>query len=410
MTTTVTGAVATREAGIVGVMWTRKAHFAAILPEHVEVRSFLGTAAAALYASPTLMQAAETSPDSLITALMRCAAMGHQPGTEEFYLTPRKIKGVWTVLGIEGYQGVVESMYRAGAVKTVIVREVCAKDGFSYVEGEMDKPVHSFGGTGTAQTGADFFGATGSRDRGAMVGAYAYAIMMTGAVSRVCVLTRDDVYAARDSGGYRADDPYSPWNRLDAGRDHPEFTGRSMWWKTAAKRLKPWVPTSAEYRREQLRAAAAASDLAGGRTPPPGNGHAVYDAEVVEDTPNVPSADAPTPPAHAANPVPHSAEGTHPGPAPSGHPAADEAATGPGPERASSGQRSVVLRHFKRIGFDGRHEETLGYMSRIADRVINEPPELTPDEARKITAVLEGCNDESDLIRLTAPEPPDDGA
>ena len=30
---TVSGAVATREAGIVSVMWTRKAHFAAILPE-----------------------------------------------------------------------------------------------------------------------------------------------------------------------------------------------------------------------------------------------------------------------------------------------------------------------------------------------------------------------------------------
>jgi recombination protein RecT len=362
---TVSGAVATREAGIVSVMWTRKAHFAAILPEHVEVRSFLGTAAAALYANPTLMQAAETSPDSLITALMRCAAMGHQPGTEEFYLTPRKVKGVWTVLGIEGYQGVVESMYRAGAVKSVIVREVCALDGFSYVEGEMDKPVHSFGGTGTLGTGADFFGATGSRNRGPMVGAYAYAIMMTGAVSRVCILTRDDVYAARDSGGYRADDQYSPWNRLDAGRDHPEFTGRSMWWKTAAKRLKPWVPTSAEYRREQLRAAAAASDLAGTRTPAPGNGHAVYDAEVA-DTPDVPSAD--------------SAEGAQ-------------------PERASSGQRSMLSRHLDRLGIEDP-EERLGLLSLLACREVDGPDDLTPDEAKDADSRLKGCKDRAALIAL----------
>src|ERR1039457_3968159 len=181
-TTTVTGAVATREAGIVSVMWTRKAHFAAILPEHVEVRSFLGTAAAALYANDLLMKAAEQSPDSLITALMRCAALGHQPGTDEYYLTPRTVKGRLTILGIEGYRGIVERMYRSGAVKSVIVREVCAKDKFKYVEGEMDRPQHAIGGGdpyNSNSTGADFFGATGSRDRGAMVGAYAYAIMTT---------------------------------------------------------------------------------------------------------------------------------------------------------------------------------------------------------------------------------------
>src|ERR1017187_4848187 len=163
-TNTVTGAVAKREAGPVLVMWDRSTHFKAVLPAHIDVRSFLGTAAAALYANDLLMKAAEQSPDSLITALMRCAALGHQPGTDEYYLTPRTVKGRLTILGIEGYRGIVERMYRSGAVKSVIVREVCALDGFSYVEGEMDKPVHSFGGSGTGiGTGADFFGATGSR-------------------------------------------------------------------------------------------------------------------------------------------------------------------------------------------------------------------------------------------------------
>jgi recombination protein RecT len=262
---TVTQAVATREAGIVNVMWDRKTHFAAVLPDHVDVKSFLGTAAAALYGNADLMKAAEASPDSLITALMRCAALGHQPGTDEFYLTPRMVKGRPSVLGIEGYRGIVERMYRSGAVKSVIVREVCAKDKFKFVEGEMDKPLHAAGGGdpyNSNSTGADFFGTHGSRDRGAMVGVYAYAILTTGAVSRVAILNRDDVHAARDAGGYKADDRYSPWNRADGGAGHPEFTGRSMWWKTAARRLEPWVPTSAEYRREQLRAAASAADLA----------------------------------------------------------------------------------------------------------------------------------------------------
>ena len=36
---------------------------------------------------------------------------------------------------------------------------------------------------------------------------------------------------------------------------------RAMWLKTAAHRLEPWVPTSAEYRREVARATAAAGVL-----------------------------------------------------------------------------------------------------------------------------------------------------
>lgn len=61
---------------------------------------------------------------------------------------------------------------------------------------------------------------------------------------------------------------------------------RAMVWKTAAHRLEAWVPTSAEYRREQLRAAAAASnariasvDLGTGEVLDGGD---VQDAEVVE--------------------------------------------------------------------------------------------------------------------------------
>ena len=35
-----------------------------------------------------------------------------------------------------------------------------------------------------------------------------------------------------------------------------------MWWKSAARRLKTWVPTSSEYRREVIRATAEAAALA----------------------------------------------------------------------------------------------------------------------------------------------------
>lgn len=250
-------AVARREdrSPVIGAMWHRRDHFDAVLPGHLDVKSFLGTAAAALYADPDLMKAATDNPESLIIALMECAALGHRPGTKEFYLLWRRIKGKPTVQGLEGYQGIIERMYRSGAVRTVVVREVCARDHFSYVEGIDQRPIHVIGDR-RGETGADFFGETGSVNRGPMVGVYAYAVLDTGAVSRVVLLSRDDVMAARENSDAK-DSSYSPWNRFDAGKDHPEFKGRSMWWKTAARRLEPWVPTSAEYRREKARASAA---------------------------------------------------------------------------------------------------------------------------------------------------------
>lgn len=263
---TVSSAVARRQEDRTAIdfMWSKRSHLRTVLPKSVDIDAFLGTAAGALYASDvpgkslTLMKCAIANVDSLFVALMECAALGHMPGTDEYYLTPRTDHGRLVVLGIEGYKGVVERMYRSGAVSNVIVREVCENDQFRYVEGEMDKPVHQFGGNGG--TGKAFFASAGKR--GEMVGGYAYAHLLTGAVSRVVLLSRDDIFAARDSGGYKATDSYSPWNRMDGGEGHPEFKGRSMWWKTFAKRLEPWVPTSAEWRRESLRASASAAEHA----------------------------------------------------------------------------------------------------------------------------------------------------
>jgi recombination protein RecT len=287
---TVSNAVANRDeqVGPIKFMWSKRSHLATVLPASIDVEMFLGTAAGALYANKTLMDYATTNPESLMIALLECATLGHRPGTDEYYLTPRKDHGRGKVLGIEGYKGVIERFYRSGAVGNVIVREVCADDPFQYREGIDRVPVHEVGGRG--RTGADFFGADGGRKRGAMVGAYAYAELLTGSVSRVVILRRKDVLAARDAGGYKPADPYSPWNRMDAGPDEPEFQGRSMWWKTAAKRLEPWVPTSSEYRREQLRASAAAVNAAPrAMSLPPSDAVAgagdVVDAEVVEDAP-----------------------------------------------------------------------------------------------------------------------------
>src|SRR5258708_20975876 len=117
------------------------------------------------------MKCAQANPDSLYVALMQCASLGHMPGTDEYYLTPRMDHGRPKVLGIEGYKGVVERMYRSGAVAKVIAREVCAKDFFRYEEVVDERPVHNFAAR-AGVTGADFFAATGSTDPGRLFAAH----------------------------------------------------------------------------------------------------------------------------------------------------------------------------------------------------------------------------------------------
>jgi recombination protein RecT len=213
--------------------------FAAVLPSHIKSATWVRLAVGALRRDEKLRQAAETNPTSLMVALLEAARKGLEPGTTEFYLTPRKMKKApfLEVLGITGYQGEIEMIYRAGAVSSVIVEVVREKDSFTYAPGRDERPVHLI------DWDAD--------DRGGLRLAYSYAIMRDGATSKVVVLNRQAIDAAkRYSQG--ASSEYSPWV------NHEE----SMWLKTAAHRLAKWVPTSAEYRREQLR---AVGEIAGSR-------------------------------------------------------------------------------------------------------------------------------------------------
>lgn len=437
MPQTVTQAVAKRESGPVSVMWGRRKHFAAVLPRHVDVESFLGTAAAALHANPKLAEAAAANPDSLIAALMRCAALGHQPGTDEFYLLWRRIKDPDdsgrkrpAIQGIEGYRGIIERMYRSGAVATVIVREVCARDYFRYVEGEDERPVHRFAAR-EGTTGADFFGDNGSVNRGPMVGVYAVARFVTGAWSRPALLTRDDVMAARESSTAK-DSAESPWNKLDAGPGHPEFQGRSMWWKTAARRLEPWVPTSAEYRREIARAAAKASGL---DRPPAAVAAArrdddIVDAELVDDgpagreeghrapattaregggpplagttgtvRPSAPPGEAPaaTSPDGGAHPVtPLSPGGTGDGD-PAGGGTADPRIDGPAASPIDQVQQRRINALFRQMEWTDR-EDRLRAASALTGREITALTDLTGTEASALVETLARISRQPDPV------------
>lgn len=208
-----------------------KGELVSTLPSHLQEKGagWMSSALASIRRNPQLLQAAAESPNTLINALSEAAQKGLQPGTPEYYLTPRKNKGRNEILGITGYQGEIELMYRAGAVSSVIVETVHANDKFEYVPGRDSKPIHEI----------DWM----ASNRGDLRLAYAYALMKDGAVSKVVIVNEERIKRAKASS-QGSDSKYSPWMNDPV----------AMWMKTAAHDLAKWVPTSSEYVREQLRA------------------------------------------------------------------------------------------------------------------------------------------------------------
>ena len=198
-----------------------------VLPSHIKAPVWIRVAQGAVRRDPKLFEAASMSPQTLMVALLNAARLGLEPGTEEFYLTPRKVKGRPEVLGIVGYQGIVEMMYRAGAVATVVAENVYERDGFDYQPGRDDLPRHTIDWD--------------AEDRGKLRLVYAYARLRSGAISKVVVLNRAEVMKIKKSS-MGSDSDYSPWQTNEP----------AMWLKSAVRQLRKWVPTSAEF-RDQLR-------------------------------------------------------------------------------------------------------------------------------------------------------------
>ena len=199
--------------------------FAQVLPTHIKPETFVRVAVGVVNRDQNLRAAATRDPGSLMVALLDAARQGLEPGTEQYYLTVRSGK----VLGVRGYQGEIELIYRAGAVSSVIAEVVYANDGFDYQPGRDERPAH------VIDWDAD--------DRGLIRLAYAYAIMKDGSTSRVCVANKARIKRAMQASA-TAGKSYSPWTSDEA----------AMWLKTAVHDLRKWVPTSAEYLRAQYEA------------------------------------------------------------------------------------------------------------------------------------------------------------
>lgn len=248
-TETVSNAVAKRDNGMTALIAKYSADFASVLPSHVRSETWVRLAQGALRKGKRdpdgrfqLEIAAANNPGVFLAALLDAARLGLEPGTEQYYLTPRKVKGRLEILGIIGYQGHIELMYRAGAVTSVVAEVVRTKDLFAWTPGALDReePKRWQGPQVVPFHEIDW----DADDRGTLRLVYAYA-RMGEATSRVVVLNRSDIARAKASS-QGADSEYSPWRLYEA----------AMWLKTAVRQLQKWVPTSAEYRREIMRARA----------------------------------------------------------------------------------------------------------------------------------------------------------
>src|SRR5215216_6756449 len=184
------------------------------LPTHVLPKQWTRQAAAAVKRDPKLTEAANNNITAFLQTIARAAALGLTPGTDEYYLVPQSPKSgaPKEVMGIVGWQGLVELMYRAGAVASVIAEIVYDKDEFHFVPGQDERPRHVI----------DWKLA----DRGTLVLADAYATMKDGATSKVVVMNATDIARIKAKSRGASYDS-SPWKT-----DEP-----AMWLKSAVRQL-----------------------------------------------------------------------------------------------------------------------------------------------------------------------------
>ncbi len=347
---TVSKALEKRSIGPGALIAQYSADFASVLPTHIKAEMWVRLAQGALKKGKRIAEkgpnqgkfelevAAANNPGVFLSSLLDAARLGLEPGTEQYYLTPRKVKGRLEILGIIGYQGHIELMYRAGAVSSIVAEVVYTGDKFRFQPGRDEIPDHHIDWD--------------AEDRGLLRLVYAYARMKDGAISKVIVLNKAAINRIKVSA-QGVESEYSPWKNHEA----------AMWLKSAVRQLQKWVPTSAEYRREQLRAAVEADSLRATHRLPSGSAvdsatGDVLDGEIVD-------------------------EATEAEAEPDQHALSSE--TG---EVLSDPQRTKIHTLFGQIGWDDRADK-LRAVAGIVGRPVGSSGDLTKAEAVQLIDVLE---------------------
>ncbi|MCW2632067.1 MAG: recombinase RecT [Pseudonocardia sp.] len=257
-------AVAQQGGNTIAQMFDRqKNEIARALPAHMDADRLARIATTVVKQTPRLLECTDVS---LLGALMLSAQTGLEPGPLGLsYFTPRRIKGVWEVVWIMGYKGIVRLARNSGEIKSIVARPVYQRDTFEYAYGLEDHLLHK----------------PSSGDRGQVIASYAVALYKDGGHTFE-VLEREEIEARRGRGAGGGRDDVGPWVT-----DFPAMAAKS-----AIRKMAPWLPLSVEavgaiQRDEQVtRGIVTRDDIEAGApyTPPPADDVAddVADAELVE--------------------------------------------------------------------------------------------------------------------------------
>jgi recombination protein RecT len=246
--------------------------FDKVAPQHVDAVQFVELGIAAIRrGSPQLHMALWQHPDTFFTALAECARLGLVPGTDQFYMVPYRDnrdkvgnqpnpdKGTYSISPIVGYKGMLEMVYRTGAVTAVHCHVVRQHDKFDWQPG-LDVPFHEIPANEYNQRGL------GSQSkRGFLTGVWACAAMTAGGHSQPVVLGVEEVlsYRSRSAAARQGGDGFWGPAWPAEGKDT-----HMMWRKTSIRRLYGQVPHSTEYQYQMAAALAAAqSDPLPGSNP-----------------------------------------------------------------------------------------------------------------------------------------------
>jgi recombination protein RecT len=245
--------------------------FGAVMPEHVTMETFVGLAVAYVRRDKFLSMAAVANPDSLVLALREIAAWGHVPMKGVAALVAFKSDRArhpehngFQITAIEEVGGVIQRIFRAGAVTAVHAEVVRDKDYCKFNRTKMVLPDHDY------DENAD------PKDRGPLKAVYAYATMQNGQPSTVVYMPRAVVMKHRNIS--RSGDNF--WGPPDGEGPWTE----DMWKKTALHKLSGLLPTSASYRQRiaSVEAAAARQGKFADRPVTPEAGGDYIDVEYVD--------------------------------------------------------------------------------------------------------------------------------
>jgi recombination protein RecT len=195
------------------------------LPKHIDSDRMARIALTTMKMNPKLLDA---SIESLLGAVMQSAQLGLEPNLlgSCYFIPYRNNKTGETTVSFQiGYKGLIDLVYRSGAVLTVVAKEVCENDEFHFEYGLNEDLKHI----------------PAKNNRGSVTHFYAYAKLKNGG-HYFEVMTCEEINRIRDthSQAFQFQKGNSIWDK------HYEAMAK----KTVIKQMIKYLPISVEVQNE----------------------------------------------------------------------------------------------------------------------------------------------------------------